>query len=169
MKIMNNCSNNNITVNTDKVKSPAESTPVIPELPGLRGLKAGPKQHWIVNNLKLIETLYDNFGFEATRVACCMKAETLEKALKKAERADRPAIKKADQAFNSAFLANEKLYKLIPEVETIGEALLQHFDSDLEFRNQLSNYFQLLASANSIMADAIRNRASVMVNLTEHI
>ncbi len=166
---MNNIDINNITIETEKVNSPADSTPVISELPGLSGLKGGEKQHWINANLKLITTLHDNFGFEATCKACNMKAETLTKALKKAEKADRPGIRKADQAFNSAYIANEKLYRLMPEVERISDQLNQHIDDGMQLRQMLSDYFQLSAKLNSMAAQLIEKQAYNMSNFTEHI
>lgn len=146
-----------------------DNTIQIPELPGLKGLKGGEKQVWIKSNLQLITTLYDNYGFEATCKACIMKPETLTKALKKADRADRPSYRKAEQAYNSAFLANEKIYKLMPEFERINDKLDQHFNDDVELRRMLADFFQLSAKLNSMAAQLVEKQGYNMSNLTEHI
>lgn len=159
---MSNCSNNSITVETGKVNIPAV-------MPGLENLKGGKKQHWINANLNFISSTYERFGLEYTKAIFNLKDETLNKALQRSENKHRPAVTMAEKAFNSAFMANEKYYKLQPEVDEIISTMSAHISNDQQLRQTLSDFFQLQAKLNSMVSDLVLKQDYNMSNFTEHI
>lgn len=140
---------------------------IMPEvIPGLKGMKGGEKQHWINANLDFIALLNEHYGFESTRKALGnMKAETLIKALQKSEGKSKLAVTKAEQAFNQAYLANERFYALQPEVERISEQLGQHSDGDQQLRQMLADFFQLQSKLNGMAAQLIEKQSQNISNL----
>lgn len=86
----------------------------------LRGLKGGKKQAWVRQHLELIWQLHENIGFEATRQLLCMKVDTLYSALKRAERAQKPAITTAERSLlvsERAELSADEAIKRVNELE----------------------------------------------------
>lgn len=164
--IKNDSSISNITQNQDPVNTDRLPDP----LPGLQDLKGGKKQAWNNANRELITLTYDQFGPDYTKALYNLKDTTLSRVLNTAERQHRPSYRKADQAMNKAYL-NEKriLEELKPQFDSMAEAVLQHFDDDQALRKTLSDFFQLQAAANSMMAKIVQNPDYIMVNFTEHI
>ncbi len=157
-----------VNINISQEKQPVNTgQPVV--FPGLKGLAGGKKQHWINANLDLISLLNDNIGFEYTRKALNMKADTLEKALQKAERQHRPAVTKAERAMNRTLVVESKLNEIIPELERQAVELSEHVADDIDLRKNLSDFFRLQASANSMMAEIVQRQGYTSPDLTYHI
>jgi len=139
--------------------------------PGLSNLRGGQKDQWIRNNLDLIAALNDHIGFEETAKVLNMKAQTLSRALQLAEGSHRPVITLAEKAMSRGVLNENKINQLAKELNHHREALVQCFVSMRQVRDNLSQYFQLQASANALMAEVMSNRSTMSneANFTEHI
>lgn len=134
--------------------------------PQLVGLKGGVKQHWVNTNLDFIAMLNDHLGFETTCRVLYMKADTLASALKRAEEEHRPAITRADKAYNLAASAEGKADEALRELAVRASALEASFNEVQQVKRNLGGYFTLISKASQLMAElcqATRN------NFTYHI
>lgn len=134
--------------------------------PGLHKLAGGKKQAWINQNLDFIAMLNDNLGFEETAKALHMKADTLSKALVKAERGHRPSVTRADKAYYLAQSACGKADTALGELAVQAEAIACSTEEVQELKTNLTSYFTLISKASELMARLCQSTHS---NLTEHI
>lgn len=133
--------------------------------PELNGLKGGEKQAWINRNLDLISLLNGQLGFEPTRQVLKMKADTLASALQRAEQHHRPAVTRADRAYNLAQINEAKVNEVLKELSVQAEAISATADELGELKNNLTSYFTLMSQANEVMA---RLCQSTHTYFTEH-
>lgn len=134
--------------------------------PYLKGLPGGKKQEWINSNLDFIAMLNDIVGFEETRKLLYMKPGTLVSALKRAEGQHRPAVTRADKAYNVAQQANNNSYEALRELAVQAEAIAGNSAEVQELKENLTSYFTLMERANGLMAKLCQ---TTRVYFTEHI
>lgn len=135
-----------------------------------RGLHGGKKQSWINANLDTIAGVHSALGFEQTCQLFNMKADTLISALQKQGKRHKPAVTKADKAFNLAYLNETRIHDLTKEVYTAFE-FLSNFSEDFQTHlKQLENYFTVQAKTNELMANLCKDMSTSRVTyFTEHI
>ena len=139
--------------------------------PELAKLKGGKKNFWISQNLDLVAALNDTMGFDATARVLNMKADTLSRALVRAEGHHRPQVTKAEKALSRVALNEGKIYDLAKIVNGHSEALTQCFAEMRQVRDNLSRYFQLQSAASALMAEVMSNVKTTpdVPSFTQHI
>ena len=140
-------------------------TEIFPELAKLKG---GNKQGWINRNLDLISALNDNLGFDQTARVLHMKADTLSRALVRAEGSHRPVITEANKAMSRAVVNEAKINEALSELHRQAEELEIHTAEDYRLREYLGQYFGLLAAANTMMQKLVTSVEHTRY-FTEHI
>ena len=136
--------------------------------PELAKLKGGKKNFWINRNLDLVAGLNDTIGFDTTARVLHMKADTLSRALVRAEGHHRPQITLAEKALNRGVLHEGKINDIIKQLNRHAGEFEQHVEDDNQLREHLEKFYQLQAAANTIMAELISSTRHAR-NLTYHI
>ena len=139
------------------------SEPLFPEL---KNLKGGKKQAWINEHLDVIVALNDSLDFDETAEILHMKANTLIRALRKAER--KPVITESNKAISRAALNREKIDEVRKELHGYADDMDRHVAEDRQLLEYMVHFYRLLAEANTIMAELMSNVAHTR-DLTYHI
>ena len=140
-------------------------TEIFPELAKLKG---GKKNFWISRNLDLVAALNDTIGFDTTAKVLHMKADTLSRALVRAEGHHRPQITLAEKALNRGVLHEGKINDIVDKLNRHAAEFDEHVEDDNQLREHLEKFYQLQAAANTIMAELMSSTRHTR-NLTYHI
>lgn len=124
-------------------------------IPGLKHLAGGKKQNWINNNMELIASLNEAIGFNETAKHLHMTPATLARALERQEKYSRPVITKAEKALANANLNKYKIDNLTGMIERQIKSFETHCEDDLQLREQLGQYFGMMAAANALMQELV--------------
>jgi hypothetical protein len=136
--------------------------------PHLKGMNGGKKQHWINSNLDIISMLNDIMPFDDLCKALYCKADTLSKALQKAEGHHRPTITKTEKNQLHIQKVENKVDVLFQEQAVEAEVLAEQVDRVGNLEDNLANYFSAQAHLNTIIARLV-SRSKSPSDITYHI
>ncbi|MFC1954321.1 hypothetical protein ACFLVZ_00655 [Chloroflexota bacterium] len=119
--------------------------------PELKGLNGGKKQHWINANLDNISMLADIMPFEDLCQILHSKSDTVVKALQKAEKKHRPAIRGAEKNSLKIQKVETDLDVFKRELQMQTEVLAGQVEKVGNLQEDLAEFFSIQASLNSFM------------------